>query len=724
MTPHSGHVDSHHSVFKILALFFVISAISLAMFAANVHSHKHPRLAKSPDDNQPIFLPPSMYTAGGFGITRVVAADLNGDGRPDLIVTLMGFQDGDSEDGGVSVLLAKADGTFQTPVTYPSGGREAMAVAVGDVNHDGKPDLLVANWCVTGKTCDDPSAVVGVLIGNGDGTFQPVVKYRAAGYGGSDIALADLNRDGNPDVLLSNDTVTVLLGNGDGTFQPPLSYDPGGLGANAIEVADLNNDGVPDVVTTTTLFGTNQLVIAVLLGDGVGGFRPAVTYSDYETGSIAVRDVNADGKPDIVAVFCSGGLNCQVGIIGVLLGNGDGTFQPALLSASGGSRTGMAGVADMNRDGKPDVLLTNCDDGVCTSGGAIGILQGNGDGTFQPPLLYSFGNAFPPSAGLADVDADGRPDLLVWNVCSDGDCLGVMRNNAGPFHPTTTNLTSSLNPSVFGQSIAFTITVTSSSKTPAGTVFLLDGYATVGSATLTSGMATIALSSLPAGAHEITAWYPLSADFGGSTAVLSQAVKTASTSTLLTSSPNPLRPHQWVTYTAKITSQYGGNATGQVVFEDEGYVIITETVSGNQATYTTSYRNSQLGAHTIKASYLGDASNGPSTAPDLIEYVGSYPVASKTGLTTSGSPSLVGQPVTFTASVAALHPKFGVIPDGDVVQFYDGAVLLGAVPLAGGKAQYTTSLLAKGKHTIKAKYVGGILFRPSSAKLVQLVDAN
>ena len=145
-------------------------------------------------------------------------------------------------DGIIGVLLGNGNGTFQTAVTYDSGGLNPYSVAVADVNGDGKPDLLVAN---------EGSNTVGVLLGNRNGTFQTAVTYGSGGLGAVSVAVADVNGDGKPDLLVANEgsnTVGVLLGNRNGTFQTAVTYGSGGLGAVSVAVADVNGDGKPDLL--------------------------------------------------------------------------------------------------------------------------------------------------------------------------------------------------------------------------------------------------------------------------------------------------------------------------------------------------------------------------------------------------------------------------------------------------------------------------------------------
>jgi VCBS repeat protein len=244
----------------------------------------------------------------------------NGDGKPDLIVG-NNSADGISGEGNVAVLLGNGDGTFQTAVTYDSGGQSANSVAVSDVNSDGRPDLLVSNQCIP-DNCFNGNGVLGVLLGNGDGTFQPVVLYGSGAPGANSIAVADVNSDGRPDLLVANNgsnTVGVLLGNGDGTFKPVVTYGSGFGAAWALSVADVNGDGNTDVLVTHFFDGT----VGVLLGNRDGTFRTAVTYNSggSSPGSIVTTDVDGDGKPDVLVSECAI-TGCDNGNeVGVLLNN-------------------------------------------------------------------------------------------------------------------------------------------------------------------------------------------------------------------------------------------------------------------------------------------------------------------------------------------------------------------------------------------------------------------
>jgi hypothetical protein len=333
--------------------------------------------------------------AVGKGPQSVAVGDVNGDGRPDIVTADFG-------DGTVSVLLntaaPPATGTFSPGATVAASGRYAYVPTVADVNGDGKPDLIEANY---------PANVVSVFLGNGDGTFQAAVNT-PAGPGPDQVTVADVNGDGIPDLALTYygaNEVAVLLGNGDGTFKPAAQILATGNDPRGVQVADLNGDGKPDLVVASFSYTGVQ----VFLGNGNGTFQAAqnLSVASYPTG-VTVADVNGDGKPDLL----SANWDYHPGSYGVsvLLGNGNGTFKaPQTISLS--TMPFSVDVADLNGDGKPDLVVGTFSGSSYHYSGGVVVLLGNGNGTFAAGLNMSLGvETFLES--VADVNGDGKPDLV------------------------------------------------------------------------------------------------------------------------------------------------------------------------------------------------------------------------------------------------------------------------------------------------------------------------
>ena len=435
----------------------------------------------------------------GVQPTFVAIGDLNGDGRSDLVVA--SFCDPGCETGSVEVLLGNGDGTFQPPVSYGSGGCGYASVVIGDVNGDGKPDLVVGSTFQNNQCDVSGDGAVGVLLGNGDGTFQPPVSYDSGGYNtqgritGS-VAMADLNGDGHPDLVVANsdsNSVGVLLNNGDGTFQAAVSYSSGEYSADSVSIADLNGDGHPDLVVA----GGG---VSVLLGNGDGTFQPAVGYSSSSAVAVAIGDLNGDGHPDILLG------KYAVPSVDVLFGNGDGTFQPAVSYSTGGAGSWAVAIADVNGDGYLDLAVANGAGFGRSLTGEVSVLLGNGDGTFHAPQHYKTGGDMSYSVAVGDVNGDGRPDLVVPNV--DTATVGVLLNLT--IAGTKTAVTSSLNPSPVNQQVAFTATITSAKlPIPDGeTVTFYSGNLILGTALTKSGSASVATSFSKAKNYTIKAEYP------------------------------------------------------------------------------------------------------------------------------------------------------------------------------------------------------------------------
>jgi uncharacterized repeat protein (TIGR01451 family) len=339
------------------------------------------------------------YFPSSVDMAPLELRDLNGDKKADLV--LVGGQN------SISIRLGNGDGTFQTPVDYAVGGGPSFVLAQ-DLNGDGKLDLAVAN---------SQYNTVSILIGNGNGTFQAATSY-PVGRSPQFIVAGDLNGDGKTDLAVANSSfdVSILLGSGNGTFQSSVSYAVTGYALRQIALADFNGDGKTDIAVATS--GGN---IAILYGNGDGTFRAVRNYpANVAPQVIAAADFNRDGKLDLAIA------NHYQNRISILLGTGVGTFQPPASYAAGNSPASLV-VGDFNRDGNPDIAVANDTDNT------VSILLGNGDGTFQPPVNYAVGSS-PQAVALGDFNGDGKIDVVVANNGSDNISV-LLGNGNGTFQP-------------------------------------------------------------------------------------------------------------------------------------------------------------------------------------------------------------------------------------------------------------------------------------------------
>ncbi len=289
---------------------------------------------------------------------------------------------------------------------------------------------------------------------------------------------------------------------------------------------------------------------------------------------------------------------------------------------------------------------------------------------------------------------------------------------------TVSTVSSSVNPSVFGQSVAYTATVTAvapGSGTPTGTVTFMDGATEIGTATLSGGVATFTTSSLATGSHTITASYEGDGNFNGCTGSLTgnpQVVNKADTSTSLVSSVNPSVFGQSVTFTANVAAVAPGSGTptGSVTFYNGSTQLGTSTLSSGVATFTTS--SFSAGTHSITITYSGDGSYSGSTSTALTQTVGQ--ISTNVQLSSSVNPSVFGQSVTFTANVAPVAPGSGT-PTGSV-NFYNGSTQLGTSTLSGsGVATFDISSISAGTQTITAAYQGDTNYSGSMSTIQQVI---
>jgi hypothetical protein len=618
--------------------------------------------------------------------------------------------------------------------------------------------------------CNYSRAGVGtivVLLGNGDGTLTKTSTLCFPDFMGElplhIFLAADYNADGNADIIAESGihggyvSIFVYYGHGDGTFSTPTGiFPPDQVSEIVQQPQTLSQVCLPDCVwgfVVGDFDGNGQVGSAVTYTEPAYGYTSLTLLPEQKAlkgrigggpASLGVGDLNGDGKldlatlyfPGLLGVFLNDGdgtftevpgpafedvrspmvigdftgdgiLDLAIGddqstALTVLKGNGDGTFtqvdgQPGLPEFSNSLAT-----ADVNGDGKLDL--------VWTGSHTISVLLGNGDGTFRPGFIQALPGPLSEVA-LGDFNGDGRLDLAVTN--SFENTVSLLLQTPAQLGRTIT-LVSDLNPSYVNQPVTYTAVVWANPTPPTGSVTLKRGTTILDTVVLVNGVAKLTTTYEKAGTVSVVANYSGDQNYPPKT---SQAVKQVVNrytiySGYLSSSLNPSVYGQAINLTYFVYSNAPTPPTGTVTFRNGPSLLGTVPVVNGYALLTK--KNLPAGTLSITATYNGDILHNKNT--DTLSQVVSQATTTTT-VTAFPNPSVVGQNVTFKATVLSNN----VAPVGTVT-FTAGTTTLGTVSLAGGKASLTTSALPVGTSTVTAKYNGTSNISGSSGAVVQKVN--
>jgi hypothetical protein len=636
-----------------------------------------PRLEALEDRWVPSFTPPVNYPAG-LAPHNWVAGDFNGNGKVDLAVL-----DGDT----VKVLLGNGDGTFQAARTSPAGFYYSpQSMVAGDFNGDGRLDVVV----ILGDLPPDGRGGIHLLPGNGDGTFGPgqrVAFTPGADFPASPVSVAagDLNGDGKLDLVVTwyaifglscdeywcawnqENYLDVLLGQGDGTFRIQISgighyYLGNDYATPSVALGDVSGDGRLDVLTVP---------LSVWLANGDGTFQPR-RYDGFNPSGFVVADLNGDGKADLVTRES------------VRLSNGDGTFQDPQWYASGIPwwQVDSVAVADINRDGAPDLVAAgpgyiDPDTGALVNN-VLAVFLGNGDGSFGAGQQYA-GVLRPSEVVAADFNADGFPDLAVTEPYPGNNVSVLLNDGSWPAPaPQASRFVVSGFPSPItaGTAGTFTVTAKLADGTTAtgytGTVHFTssDGQAGLpADYTFTAadqGVHTFSAILKTAGTQSLTATDRTSSGVAGSQGGITVAAAAASRFTVA-GFLSPVTAGVAGSFTITARDPYGNRAIGYT-----GTVRFTSSDAKAVIPGSYTFTATDAGAHTFSA-VLKTAGTQSLTATDIVnaavtgaQYITVNPAAASRLLVSA--PASVKAGARFSLTVTAVDAY------GNVVTGYRGTI--------------------------------------------------
>lgn len=597
----------------------------------------------------------------------VVVSDFNQDGNDDLAYAVTSSASG-STLSDLYVAFGKGDGTFQTPTKVATGIGEFLTT--GDVNADNLADIVAAT--ITRPGGGNIGNSLFVLLGKGNGTFKPAATYVSDIP--SDPHLADVNGDGIPDIIAGGSSgALVYQGNGDGTFQAYQEPSIGGFALTyAVNAGDYNNDGNADLIGTDA--NTPHAAVSLSQVQQTSNASALTGVAVLPLGS-GIHQVDASYSGDSIYI---GSVSSTVPLTAAPVPTTlTLTVSPTSATLSGQSVT-LTATLNPYTVGPPTTT---------TNGETIRFYNG---GTFIGSGVLS--------SGVATLVTSSLPvgsESLQSSFAGDAN-YKASSSNTLTVTVAAVLLTSSLNPSIYQQSVTFTATLIVG-KT--GTVTFMDGATVIGTSNITGTTAAFTTSTLTVGSHDITAVYNSS-----TSAILTQVVnKITPTVTVTTSGPSVYGD------TVTITATVPTGVTGTIKITSGGTTLGTGTISSGVVTITTT--TLPVGSNPITATYNGDATYSAATGTTTQTVAKISPTST---LTSSKNPSQAGDSVTFTDTLSK--------PLNGTVTFTNGATSLGTATLVNGVATLTTSILPLGSNPISATYAGDSNTNASTGTLTQTVN--
>lgn len=339
--------------------------------------------------------------SSSYLVNAIAVADIDGNGIPDILGLVSTDLGGTPTQGYVSTRLQSSTGAYAMPTRFGVGTGPANFV-VADVNGDGRPDLVVAN-------ANDHTVSVRLADPARAGFFLPATVLATPGRTPLDVAVGDLNGDGRMDIVVAAsgaNSVLVFTQTATGAFNPPVAYAVGG-DPQAVTVADLDGNGLTDIAVATT-----ANTVSVLLQTSAGTYATAVDYATgVQPVAIKAADLNGDGKLDLLTANYGATLSPGTQGLSVLMQAAPGTFA-APVHYTTDYRASALAVGDLNGDGRLDVAVACA--GLPGYPGAVSVFLQGGivAGALLPAVNYT-GAWGPMGVAIADMDGDGHPDLVL-----------------------------------------------------------------------------------------------------------------------------------------------------------------------------------------------------------------------------------------------------------------------------------------------------------------------